>query len=297
MSDPYLILGVARDASPEEIKRAFRERAFECHPDRHPDDPAKEEQFKELVGAYERAMARLLERGVVSAEELAPSNALGGLFTGLGRFVKKAADVAMGRRGRDIYLSVSVPFTEACRGSTRRLSHTVKDPQSGAEVKRQVTFSVPAGIRSGAVIKLPGEGGLGWPGAADGELHLTVTITPHPLLTRIDKDILTIVPVSAFDALLGTTIAVPTLDGVRRIKLRPATPNGHEIVFSGMGIKSEDGDGDQRVQIRLETPQKLSPEIIEQISVLAGTLADENAPKSAAFARKVRELLDQERSK
>jgi len=279
--DYYEVLGVARDASGKDIKKAFRALAQKYHPDNNPGDTAAEGRFKDLNQAYEvlsdpkvraeydqarDAFARGAYMGgppgagsqgpqYVRVEDLGDIGDLfgSGGFGGLG-------DLFGGRRARgpqpggDLEGEVSLSFHEAIEGATRVL--TVDGPDG----RREVQVKVPAGINDGARIRLRGQGRPSSNGGPAGDLYVTVRAARHPVFTRSGRDIKIKVPLTYTEAALGAAITVPTLDGSVTLKVPPGTQPGATLRVSGRGVTTTKGTGDLLVTFEVRVPQQLDDE-------------------------------------
>lgn len=154
------------------------------------------------------------------------------------------------RKGNDVQARTSLSFRDAVTGSTVTLQ--------GADGGR-VTTRIPAGVRDGQKIRLRGKGAHGDPGAADGDLIITVSVDKHPVFGR-DGDNLTIdLPVTFAEAALGATVSVPTLDGTPvKVKIAPGTPSGRVLRVRGQGVKHASNAGDLLAKVQVVVPQRLT---------------------------------------
>lgn len=152
---------------------------------------------------------------------------------------------------------------EAVKGSTQSITFSVTEPDaSGNYVTRPITLEVkvPAGIKDGQKIRIPGKGEPGIYGGAPGDLYLEVKVRPDKTFTREDNDIIVEVPVDAIAAALGTTVDVPTLDGTVTMKVPAGIQSGQRLRLKGKGITTSKGTGDEKVRIRITVPKDLTPE-------------------------------------
>lgn len=166
-------------------------------------------------------------------------------------------------RGEDRHGSITVDFMEAVKGSTQSITFSVTEPDaSGNYVTRPITLEVkvPAGIKDGQKIRIPGKGEPGIYGGAPGDLYLEVKVRPDKTFTREDNDILVEVPVDAIAVALGTTVDVPTLDGTVTMKVPAGIQSGQRLRLKGKGITTSKGTGDEKVRIRITVPKDLTPE-------------------------------------
>jgi molecular chaperone DnaJ len=273
--DYYAELGVSKDASEKEIKKAFRRLAREFHPDSNPNDPAAEARFKEINEAYEtvgdpetrKEYDHAREMGYfvggpgggqqyVRVEDLFGGSAGGGdfgdLFGGFqdlfGRGARAQAPPRP-RRGQDVTGTISLSFHEALAGATREFSVD----SSTVKVK------IPKGVSDGAKVRVRGKGGPGANGGAPGDLMVTVRVGDHPVFGRAGKRNLTItVPVTYTEAALGAVITVPTLDGTTKIRVPAGTQSGTVMKVTGKGVETANGPGDLLVTVEIAVPTELT---------------------------------------
>lgn len=282
--DYYADLGVSKDASDKEIKKAFRKLARQFHPDNNPDDATAETRFKEVNEAYEtlsdpeerKEYDHVREMGYfvggpgggqqyVRVEDLFGSGGgpgggpfrgggsslddlLGGLFGGGGGRRERAPQA---RRGQDVEGNLSLTFHEALAGPT--MDVTVQG--------RTVKVKVPQGIADGTRIRLKGKGGPGSNGGPAGDVFVTVHVAEHPIFKRRDKRDLEIdVPITYGEAALGAVVEVPTLDGTTKIRITPGTPSGKTLRVKGKGIETAKGTGDLFVTVDVAVPKELTDE-------------------------------------
>ena len=271
--DFYKVLGIDKSASKEDIKRAYRKLAQKNHPDANKGDSAAESRFKEISEAYsilsndeKRAeydqFRRLVEAGGERFYGFTPPGGgenvrinIGDLFgNGAGRGGSVFDDLLGGfgfgasgpQKGADLESEVTLGFDEAISGATMTL-------ESGAKVR------VPAGVRNGARIRVPGKG-QAIPGGEPGDLYVRVNVRPHPIFSSAgDGDLAVSVPITYPEAALGAKIEVPTLDGSVTVKVPPGTTSGKTLRVRGRGApRPRGGNGDLLVKIEVEVPRKLN---------------------------------------
>ena len=300
--DYYEVLGVDREASDAELKRAFRELARRYHPDVNPDDTVAEERFKEANEAY----AVLSDPRRRSRYDRYGHSAVGGAGdeepTGLGAVIDAVEDVVgdffrkrrQKKRGNDLRYTLEVTFEEAALGCEK----TIHVPDRiGKRGERAFTVKVPAGTKSGAVRMIRGEGERGIGGGTPGDLHVIIRVAEHEMFRREGHDVWCDVPISFPQAALGTLVDVPTLDGKVKMRVPEGTQSGRVFRIRGRGIPrggSKNGArGDQLVKVHVETPTNLSREqrqLLEQFATAAG---DHLAyPQKSSFVEKLRTLFD-----
>jgi curved DNA-binding protein len=306
--DYYAILGVAPDADEKTIKSAYRKLARQHHPDVNPGDRQSEERFKEIGEAYQalgdperrrkydelRAQYQSWQQhgGRAGGEfnwgqwqaapgqraytrEVSPED-LEDLFGGADPFSDFFSSLygqaeyqqagrarePRPRRGRDIEAAAEITLEEAFRGTSRGL-------QIG---ERRIEAKIPAGVRTGARIRLSGQGGPGASGGPAGDLYLLVEVLPHDRFERDGDDLTTDVPVEIFTAAVGGDARVPTLDGVVRLKIPARTDAGKTFRLRGKGMPRSDRPterGDLYARARLVLPEHLSDDEIETLRGLA----------------------------
>lgn len=283
MRDPYKVLGVERNASQDDIKKAYRRLAKELHPDRHPGDSATAERFKEVSAAYnllgDAEQRKRYDRGEIDAEgqERAPHGFhrayaggardaeevfrdFGG-FGGARGFEDIVGDIfgnfrsaRAQQRGRDRKYSLTVEFLEAARGGSRRLT---------LPGGRTLDVRIPAGIESGQQIRLKGQGDPGLNGAPAGDALIEVQVRPHPLFERRGRDIHLELPISLTEAVLGAKITAPTIHGDVTVTVPKGSNTGRTLRLKDKGIRDpKTGEaGDAYVKLRIVLPDAADAEL------------------------------------
>jgi DnaJ-class molecular chaperone len=284
MKDPYETLGLRRTATAEEIKRTYRRLAKKLHPDLNPGEKRIEQQFKEVAAAYDLlsdpAKRARFDRGEIDASGAERGfryggRGAGGGSTGDGRrgpfedddlFVDDIiSDIFRARRGggrqagptrgSDASFNLAVPFLEAALGARKRVTL--------AEGKT-LDITIPAGIETGQTLRLKGQGNPGAAGGAAGDALITVAIEPHPVFTRRDRDVLSELPVSLPEAVLGATVTAPTMNGSVALKVPPGSNSGTVLRLKGKGLPERGAvpAGDQYVKLRVVLPDPPDPELV-----------------------------------
>ncbi len=254
------------------MKKAFRKKAMELHPDKNPGNKEAEDRFKELNEAYAvlsddgkrkqydtHGHARFHER--FSADDIFRGADFSSAFdgTGFGADILEAlfgrngrANAGGGRRGpmrgQDLQMDVEIAFAEAALGGERR----VRVPRPDGPV--DLTIRIPAGVEDGQKILAKGHGQPGPNGGPAGDLHLRIRVAPHPTLTRDGSNLETTVRVPFTTLALGGTTSVPTLDGDKRIRVAPGTQPGAQQRLRGLGVTTKEGRGDLFVRLAGELP-------------------------------------------
>lgn len=278
--DYYQIMGVARDASQDEIKRAYRRLARKYHPDVSKEKDA-EAHFKEIGEAYEvlkdpqkRAAYDRLGSGWQAGQEFHPppdwdadfqfggdtfvhggdfSDFFASLFGGRSPFAGRGPFQA---RGEDRYVRIAIDLEDAYRGATRTLMLQMPEIDAqGRVVNKQHTLNVriPKGISPGQHIRLAGQGSTGRGKAPRGDLYLQVEFRAHPFYRIDGKDVYLELPLTPWEAALGATVQVPTPDGKVDLKIPPNSAAGRKLRLKGRGIPAK-APGDFYVLLQIALP-------------------------------------------
>lgn len=286
MTDPYKILGVTRNASDEEIKRAYRKLAKKLHPDLNPSDKKIEAQFKETTAAYDflsdPEKRRKYDRGEIDEngqprgfrysnsrpgggtqyrrgtrssgfgleEDADFSEDLFGDFFGFGKDTRDSIKL----KGADVSYQVRVPFLEAVLGTKQRLQ--LADGKT-------LEVQLPPGTDTGQTLRLKGQGLPGRGGAPAGDAFIEVTVAPHPIFSRDGNDILVELPITLYEAVLGATINVPTIDGRVSLKVPAGSNSGTQLRLRGKGVQAGKSGtrGDQYVRLVVMLPKEADPDL------------------------------------
>lgn len=288
--DYYKILGVARNATQDEIKRAYRKLARKYHPDVSKEADA-EAKFKEVGEAYEvlkdpekRAAYDQLGADWKAGQEFRPPPGWdagfefsGGGFTGgdasafsdffetlFGRgYGGMHGGQAGGRtgfraqaRGEDHHAKVMIDLEDAYSGATRSITLRVPEVDAQGRVhtrERTLNVRIPKGIKEGQHIRLAGQGSPGMGGGSAGDLYLEVAFRPHPLYRVEGRDVYLDLPIAPWEAALGATVKVPTPAGVVDMKIPPGSASGRKLRLKGRGIPA-DPPGDFYVVLQVVVP-------------------------------------------
>lgn len=276
--DYYQILGVARDAGKEDIKKAYRRLARKYHPDVSKEIGA-EEKFKEvneanevLSDAEKRAAYDQLGSSYRPGQDFRPppgwGGGSGGDFSGadfsdlFSQLFGGRQHAGGGRRpgfhgagavpGQDSEASLTLSLEEAFHGVEKHLSLSAQDGT------RDVKLRVPAGALPGKRLRVAGKGQRSPYGGQAGDLYLVIKIAPNARYRLEDKDIYLDTPIAPWEAALGTAITVPTLNGNVRVKVPAGTRSGQKLRLSGRGMPVSAGAGDFYVQLQVVLPAALS---------------------------------------
>jgi molecular chaperone DnaJ len=356
--DLYKMLGVAKGASPEEIKKAHRKLVRQYHPDRNPGDDKAEERFKEIQAAYDvlgdadkrkqydRGTGPFATGGFSQADFGGFSDILSNLFGGGGvpggGVRGRGRGPAQAQRGRDLETEVSLSFTQAVEGAQVQLQVPTSSqcgtchgtgakpgttprvcPQCqgrGVETEGQGLFSIaqpcsrcggsgaviddpcptcsgsgairtvkryrvkiPAGVRGGSRIRLPGKGEAGLRGGEAGDLYVVTRVADSPVFKRSGDNVEVEVPLTIPEAIRGATIEVPTLGGRKRLRVKPGTQHGTLQRLRGEGPPRLNGSGrgDIRYRFLIDVPASLSPQARAKVDELAEVMTED--PRAGLF--------------
>ena len=373
--DFYKTLGVKKDASAADIRKAYRKLAQELHPDRNPDNAKAESRFKDVSEAYavlgseakrkEYDQIRSEYRGGfsfpgtgggtspgnINIGDIFGSGNLGDIFGGI--FNRGGGSGPTGtrrgpRRGADIETDVTITFEDAldgvtvplrmtgegvcptCHGTGAKAGHTprvcancegtgqvmrnqggfaipevcpechgrgltVDDPcadckGSGRALSSRVVHArIPAGVKDGQKVRLPGKGAGGEFGGPAGDLHVRVNVGSHPVFGRSGDNLTATVPVTFAEAALGAEIAVPApTGGTVKLRLQPGTGNGRTMRVRGKGVRRRDGtNGDLLVTVEVAVPQRLSSKAIDALKAFDEAMEDHD-PRAELLATAAR---------
>ena len=263
MSDPYTILGVARNASQRDIKSAYRKLAKKYHPDSNAGDAQAQAKFSQVTQAYEvlgdKAKRAQFDNGEIDDEgkpkgfgfgagspfggssgqhpfgagatfgggggggNFRPEDIFAEIF---GSRQGRASTRVQATRGDDVNYTIQVEFTEAALGTSRRV-----ELSNG----RKIDMKIPAGLTDGQQIRLKGQGQPGTNGGPAGDAIVKVTVAPSSLFTRDGFNIKIDLPITLYEAVLGASLRVPTLDGEVNLKIPRNTSSGKVLRLKGKG--------------------------------------------------------------
>jgi curved DNA-binding protein len=284
--DPYGVLGVAKTATPDQIKKAYRKLAKAHHPDRGGDearfkeigrahdvlsDPEKRAMYDQfgpvsLESGFDPAMAAGFGRGgrsprggfrSASSQDVGfdVEDLLGSLFgaggpRGFGGFGGGAP-----RGPAGVMAELGLDLRTAVEGGVRTLTM--------GEQSMQVR--IPPGVRDGETLRLRGQGArLG--GGAGSDLHLTLRVAEHPVFRREGEDLHVTVPVTVGEAVGGATVDVPTLDGKVRVRVPAASTTGRTLRVRGKGVSRRGSPpGDLYVHVDVALPDAVDPELLQRL--------------------------------
>jgi len=282
--DPYKELGVARGASADEIKKAFRKLAKELHPDKNPGDKVSEERFKRITAAFDllgdAEKRAKYDRGEIDAdgrEQFRAPPGGGGRSGGFGGFGGSGGrggfeDIDLeelfgafggggrtagrggfgGGKGQDVRATLDISLEDSIAGTTRRIQFS-----DG----RMLDVVIPKGASEGQVIRLKGQGAPGRGGQA-GDALIELKIAPHPVFKRDGADLTMDLPVSVPDAVLGGKIQVPTPEGAVMMTIPKGSNSGKMLRLKGRGAYVGGKRGDLLAKLVVTLPETPDDELI-----------------------------------
>jgi curved DNA-binding protein len=298
--DYYQILGVSKTASDDEIKKAFRKLARQYHPDVAKNKTEAEAKFKEINEAYEvlsdaekRKKYDTLGANWNQAGGFTPppgwegggyrSAAADGDFefnfggTGFsdffetffggragdmfGNFGGRSRQTAGSQRGGDIEGVVMVTLHEALKGSVRSITIRSTNPRTGQTQTQTIQVRIPSGIQEEQLIKVAGRGQTGIGQGAAGDLYLRVKLEKHPDFTVRGQNLYFDLDLAPWEAALGTSVSIPTLETPVTVKIKPGTSSGQKLRLREKGLPNRQGQrGDLYAVITIQIPSSLTPE-------------------------------------
>ncbi|MBW1708276.1 MAG: DnaJ domain-containing protein [Deltaproteobacteria bacterium] len=303
--DYYEILGISRQASPDETKKAYRRLAIKYHPDKNKDDRAAEEKFKQISEAYAVLSDPEKKQNYdmfghagfqqqYSQEDIFRNFNVGDMFRefGFGNDDVFSRIFAGGRgprrgyrgsannmedlfggygrqaslKGQDVALELHIPLAESIFGGERLVAYNTPDGVSKMSVK------IPAGVVTGKKLRLSGKGHVSPHGGPQGDLYVTIIVDPHPEFRREGENLVRDVKILPSEAMLGTTIQINTLDDkTLNLKVPPGTQSHTRLrvkKHGGTRLKGG-GRGDLFIRLLVNYPQELSKRQKELIRELA----------------------------
>ncbi|WP_026476289.1 molecular chaperone DnaJ [Alkaliphilus transvaalensis] len=369
--DFYEVLGVDRNASAEDLKRAYRKLAMKYHPDRNPGDKEAEEKFKELNEAYEVLGSPEKKQRYDQFGHAGVNGNGGGGFEGFGGgFEDIFGDIfdmfggggfssrrrSGPQKGADIKYETTVTFEEAAFGTEKTVEFHRNDNcdkcegtgakpgtakktcvhcQGKGEIRyaqrtplgqivnvktcphcdgngqiiespcpsckgkgkvrkhKKIKVKIPAGVDTGMVIPIRGEGEPGVKGGPPGDFYVVIRVLPHKIFQRDGMDIICEIPITFVQATLGDEMEVPTLEGKVKYKIAEGTQSGTVFRLKGKGIVSPrgHGKGDQYVKVIVEVPKKLSEKQKDILKQFAAEGGEEVHEQRKSFFDKVKDVL------
>jgi len=280
MRDPYEVLGVPKSATPEEIRKAYRQLAKKLHPDLNPGDKRAEERFKEVSVANDllsdpekRRRYDAGEIDAAGAEKAPPQGRYYREYAGgaghpyesqsgyadfaesddlFAELLRRSREQARRRPGADLHFVLSVPFLDAINGATK----TVTLPHGGTlEVK------IPPGVEDGQVLRLKGKGEPSPGEGPPGDALVQIVVEPHGYFTREGDDIHLELPISLKEAVLGGEVRAPTPTGSVMLKVPKRSNTGDVLRLKGKGVRTGRRAGDEMIRLKIMTPTEPDPEL------------------------------------
>jgi curved DNA-binding protein len=297
--DYYDVLGVPRTATDAEIKKAFRTLAHKYHPDVAKDKRTAEEKFKEINEANEvlsdpEKRRKYDELGAnwnhPERQTAPPTGGFGGSpeggsefhfdGTGFSDFFEQffgsrgrpfggfdraggngGQDETFAQRGQDIEGDILVTLDEILRGSSRTIRLQRTDPLTGQSTTQTLRVKIPPGVREGQLIRVAGKGQEGIGGGESGNLYLRVKFAQHPDFRVRGANLYYDLDLAPWEAVLGATVRIPTLDGTVSLKIPPSTVSERQFRLRGKGLPTGDGTrGDLYAVVSIEVPSHLTSE-------------------------------------
>ena len=310
--DFYAVLGVSREASPAEIKKAYRQLAKELHPDRNPDDKEAEERFKDVSAAYaviSDAEKRKLydEFGEMGLREGFDPESYHAATQGAGGFggfdfgdIFGAA--ARGQRAGGQGGHFEFNLEDLLGGAGGGRGGYVRVPRKGADLRSEVTVDfreavlgctrelslrseegdrtlkvrIPAGVRNQGKIRLRGQGGQGSQGGPRGDLVLEVKVRKHPYFSIRGKQLHVKVPVTPFEAYAGAKVNLPTPEGVVQLSIPAGSKNGSKLRLRGKGIEPKGKPrGDLIAHLEIVLPKGRDEEVEAALKTVQDAFDDD----------------------
>lgn len=292
--DYYEVLGVARDATPDAIKKAYRGLARKFHPDVNPGDKTAESRFKEVQQAYDvlsdqEKRARYDQFGHAAFDGMAAAAPRPGASQWTGRFGEPGyetidlsdlfgnlgggahGETAGGGIFEDLLGRVRTGRSGQKRTAGRGLEANLSIPfltavrggettiqvQRGSAKSESLVVKIPPGIDTGAKLRLKGQGEPGTKSSPPGDMTITVQVEPHPYFTREGRNLSVEVPLNVSEAILGARIDVPTLNGMKSLTIPPGSSSGQKLRLKGQGIPASAGkpEGDLYVVLKVVVPK------------------------------------------
>jgi curved DNA-binding protein len=302
--DYYKTLGVEKSADTENIKKAYRKLALKYHPDRNPNNHEAEEKFKKISEAYavlsdpekrkqydnfgsDQFRQKFSQEDIFrdfDLNQILRDMGFGGAGEGGGgrgsyrfRGGDPFSDIfghgrqkyyQVPQKGDDLQYNLNITLEESVFGADKKIA-LQRDRQVD-----EINVKIPAGISTGKKLRLIGKGNAGLQGGPAGDLYLNINVLPHPIFARDGNDIYIEKSISFTQAVLGTSIDAPTIDGtIKRIKIPAGTQNGTKIRMKGFGAPALKGTGsqkgDQYLKINIEVPRKINEKQLQLIKKLS----------------------------
>ncbi|MCQ2913732.1 MAG: J domain-containing protein [Alphaproteobacteria bacterium] len=288
MANPYTVLGVSKNATAEEIKQKYRQLARKMHPDLNPNDPKAADKFKEVTSAYEilsdPEKRRRFDAGEIdetgkeragfgfnpngfsrsnnthgfsgfdfgfgssSSKRRSGFDFFSDMFGGAGEediFSKTRSSSRAKRVGEDINVELNISFLEMATGVDKPI--TLPNGKT-------LSLKIPAGIETGAVLRMKGQGHKGI--SENGDALVKINILPHKYFKREGANVILELPITIKEAILGAKVTIPTLYGEVSLSIPTHSSTGSTLRLRAKGLKTPSETGDQLVKIKVVLPEK-----------------------------------------
>ncbi|HET9987584.1 MAG TPA: J domain-containing protein [Kofleriaceae bacterium] len=288
----YDMLGVKKDASADQIRKAYRKLARKHHPDVNPGNAKAEETFKKVSSAYEVLSD---DKKRAAYDEFGDASLQGGFDAVKAReygrwqntrqqqrtasydegptdfdFAEMFGRARGPSRGHDLQASMQMDLRQAIEGAEISL-----DLPTGTQRVR-----IPPGADHGSTIRIPGKGSPGARGGPPGDLLIEITVAPHPRVRREGLDLAIDLPVTLDEAYNGASVDVPTFSGPVVLKIPPRSQNGAKLRLRGKGVTRKDTHGDMIVSLSVRMPDRADDALVE---ALRASNADYTKPVREGF--------------
>lgn len=278
--DPYEVLGVAKTATEDELKKAYRKLVKQLHPDLHPGDKQAAERFKEVSSAYDivgdAEKRKKFDKGEIDASgaerpeqrfyrEYANQGGaqhyqsrqgfqdfgdISDLFSDL--FGGAAGGAQANMRGRNVHYQLEIDFLTAAQGGHQRL--TLPDG-------KQLDVNIPEGVTEGQTLRLKGLGSPGRGSGAPGDAFIEIHVRAHPVFERKGDDVLSELAITIDEAVLGGKVEAPTVTGRVNVTVPKGASSGQTLRLKGKGFKTKTGHGDQLIKLKIVMPKGIDEEL------------------------------------
>lgn len=303
--DYYKTLGISRNASHDEIKKAYRNLARKYHPDLNQGDSKAEEKFKKVQEAHEilsddekrKAYDMFGSSGFRPGGQgqrtwtytTGPDGDFAGVedifkdifgfgtsrqrgYRSYGDSFKDIFNSGRGEspKGKDVEYSIEIDFDTAIKGGTRELSISSTDAEGNRKTDK-LSVKIPPGVDNNSKIRIQGKGEKG--SSSRGDLYLKIKVKPHPIFKRDGNNILIDLPITFYEAALGAKIKVPTVDGSATLTIPAGVQNGAKLRLRNKGVSDlkSKKKGDQHVVVKITMPKDLSYEALSKIKEIANS--------------------------
>jgi DnaJ-class molecular chaperone len=308
MKDPYKVLGVSKSTSQADLKKKYRQLAMKLHPDQNPGDDKVAEQFKEVSAAYsllsDEQMKARYDRGEINADgsekgfsgyqrqQAGGGNPFGGggfgvggnpfgsgfdaedLFSSIfggaaarGGARASRARSAVKKRGQDKIYTINIDFLDAVLGSKKQIK---------LENGKTLNVKTPENVKEGQQIRLKGQGRSGVGGGANGDALIEVNTKKHPYFTRNNNDIVMDLPITLEEAIMGSKVTVPTVNGKIALNIPKNSNSGKTMRLKGRGATDPKSKkkGDQLVKLMVMLPSGKNSDLEKSVKKWSTKLKD-----------------------